>query len=173
MYATCILSDSTCLFFVCFCFFFFDSQHQALNLEQSGRPRESKTQEKVSEEHGRGGVAGKNARCPCTPGITRSDIMSSGRRRHEEWQCQSEKLPPSTGAVRSPAIINLSLVKYKDCKSQRDPAPLGGPSACQPQTLDNRPLFVGGASATYRCCSSLVLWWTHPFLSAAKVKVLT
>lgn len=30
------------------------------------------------------------------------------------------------GPVHLPAIINLSLVKYKDCKSQHDPAPLGG-----------------------------------------------
>lgn len=67
--------------------------------------------------------------------------MSSGRRRREEWQCQSEKLPPSSGAVRSPAIINLALVKYKDCKSQRDPAPLAEPSACQLQTLGNSPLL--------------------------------
>ena len=35
-------------------------------------------------------------------------------------------LPHLLGPVNLPAIINLSLVKYKDCKSQHDPAPLGG-----------------------------------------------
>lgn len=36
-------------------------------------------------------------------------------------------LPHLTGPVNLPAIINLSPVKYKDCKSQLELAPSGGP----------------------------------------------
>lgn len=96
---------------------------------------------------------------PNMPGMTRSEVMPSGRKHCEEWHCQSETSFLPFGSVHLPAVIDFSLFKYKDCKAQHDSAPIGGASSVsyRPRliVLCKQSAGLGNEPATYRLCSSL------------------
>lgn len=64
----------------------------------------------------------KGGGVPNMPGIPRSRAMPSGGQVLWRMAMSVRNLPHLTGPLSLPAIINLSLVKYKDCKSQHEPA---------------------------------------------------
>lgn len=79
----------------------------------------------IIKEKDQGGVAEKEAGCPtslASQGQERCPLTGGAVRNGNV----SQKPPSPPWTCQFAGIINLSLVKYKDCKSQHDPAPLGG-----------------------------------------------